>query len=621
MARWVSAKIGRDIPDISTALCDGLVLLDLVNKITEETDASPYRLTPVYKRPTFALQKMENVDDVLKFCRLVLQMNTCNISAEDIVSGNTKLILGLIWSLFVYASASIVSLKCESRSMAEIKAILLRWLNVICKAKALPELENFNKDWSLQQEKRPHLVFAAVLDFYVPNFIDYNQILLGRRHAELEQIITLADEKLAIPDLALADDFNVLVPDEKCILFYVLEWYMYFEVHKKEVLLKPDEVPCGNSEPTTTDFGGFFSLVLRAVKLKNKYDTKSLRLLNMLNSHIGKLESRLENLTAKSTDSNLESLINAFCAEIDGADDLEVQLSERNNSDELVSHVKTFEATLNERLQFKLEVKPALMYSDIPELQNLSKSLDSELKDGGFRCSYEPLKVLALESLLSKLRLLLKKEEALCDMIDAKVTKLFATNITNIDQLISFMATSLPKADKNASEAAQKYTAGLDMLLSLKNRMLEYQLMMKQSHTTSDLKVLASSIGFYDLPCTPNTPEESLFISFQKEVEKQVNQSNLTFSDIKKFLVNLMPSDQFQGPQFHEFIRLIPTRTLLTRSESNEFGDVCHSDDSDDSDAIFDRVSRTLEGKLSGAHDKIYDLSMLVNRMESGFKV
>lgn len=622
MARWVSSKVSRarEIHDISVDLCDGLTLLELVNVIAKETDACSYVLSPIYRKPTFALQKMENVDDILKFCRLVLQLNTCNISAEDVVQGNTKLILGLIWSLFVYSLARLVS-KSESRSMTEIKSILLRWLNVTGKTKALPELTNFNKDWSLQQEKRPDLVFAAVLDFYVPKLVDYKKIHQGKKLSGLKEIISLAESSLGIPDLAVADDFNVLVPDEKCVLFYVLEWYMFFEVHKKEIPLDLILECRDISETAGVDLTSFFLVVLRAVKLKNKYDTKSLRLLNQLNFNLDKFEKRLEKLKLHNSTSNLLTVIDQFCAEINGLGDLEVQLTSRNELNVNESDVKNLQNILSESIKFKLDVKPAILYSDFPELKNLSKSLDLELKTGGFRCSYEPLKALSLESLFTKLKMLLNKEETLCTDIEATLSKLFATNLKNIDQLICFVAKTLPKADKHASESVQKFTIGLETLLALRNQMHDYQIKIQQEHTTSDLKVLANSIEYYDLPPTPNTPDESQFMAFRQEVDSQINQSNLTYSDVKKFMAKLMSTQQMNGPEFQEFLRLIPTRAYLSRSESDDFGIGCHLDESEDSDGIFDRVLRTLECKLTGAQDKIYDLSLLISRMEAGFNV
>ncbi|OBA24337.1 hypothetical protein METBIDRAFT_131228 [Metschnikowia bicuspidata var. bicuspidata NRRL YB-4993] len=620
MARWVSSKITQEIHDISVDLCDGLALLELVNAIAIETKASPYRLTPIHRRPKIPLQKLENVADVLEFCRLLLQVNTCNISAEDVVCGNTKLILGLIWSLFVYSLANMVSVKSESKSFAEIKCILLRWLNITGKAKALPQITNFNTDWSLQQDKRPDLVFAAILDFYVPNVVDYKKLLTGKRLSGLGEIIALADASLGIPDLALAEDFNVLVPDDKCILFYVLEWYLFFEIHKRETHLDLK----GSSEVSKTvnhDFGPFFSTVIRAFRLKNMYDTKSLRLLNRINASFRELEDWLELLETLDKTANLVSFFDQFCAEIDDTKDLESQLSAREYSNEIEAHVKCLQNALSKSMKFKRQLKPEIMYRDIPELRNLSKNLDSELKIGGFRYPYDPMKALSLDCLLMKLRLLLEADARFTDLINNFLAKLFETSVRNIDEFISYMAKSLPKANKHVSEAAHKFAAGLELLLELRNNMHEYQLIEKQEHTTSDLKILAESIAFYDLPATPTTPKDSQFQLFQAEVDKQTNRANLTLVDLKKFLQKLMPSSQFNGPELQGIILLVPSRCFLPRSESNDFNTVVHMDDSDDPDSVFDNALKTLECKLLGAQGRIYDLTLLVQRMESGFNI
>ena len=62
MTRWINSKIEEEITDLQYDLLDGLVLVKLINKIIVEiADKNPqaklYSLHPVYKKPTFMLQK------------------------------------------------------------------------------------------------------------------------------------------------------------------------------------------------------------------------------------------------------------------------------------------------------------------------------------------------------------------------------------------------------------------------------------------------------------------------------------------------------------------------------------------------------------------------------------
>lgn len=280
MSRWVSSMIGQTVTDFTQDLTDGLVLYKLVNRIVCETKSSTYSLMPVYPKPTFKLQKVENVDDVLKYCQLVLKINTCSISADNVVDGDLKLILGLIWTLFVYSTSYSISWQNERRSISEIKSLLLRWLNDLARRKALPEIRNFDKDWSLQTDARPDLVLASIFDFYIPNFINYSDFVKGEKLANLEKVVSIAWEELEIPKRAEPDDFNVLVPDDKCIMIYILLWYMFFEVQE----ISEDTPSLKESDLDRMLVS--ISESLEEAQFRNKCGTEPLRLVNQINNNI-----------------------------------------------------------------------------------------------------------------------------------------------------------------------------------------------------------------------------------------------------------------------------------------------------------------------------------------------
>lgn len=244
LRRWINSQIVSDIGNLETDLQDGLILVELVNKLVENSSNDKhksYSLSTLYTLPKTHIQKVENVAESIEFIKIILQINICNISAENIVEGNLKLILGLIWSLLVYSTTSKISkaLSNECNSFYKIKVILKDWINLIIRKKGgvLLEISNFDRDWSLEIN-RPDLILACILEHYLGSttleFVDYLEMEQnGKKLQNLKKIFTTA-EVLGIPQMVDVEDFLVLVPDEKCVIIYLLEWLKIFELEEVE---------------------------------------------------------------------------------------------------------------------------------------------------------------------------------------------------------------------------------------------------------------------------------------------------------------------------------------------------------------------------------------------------
>lgn len=611
MARWVSAQVDVPISDISSQLAEGLLLTLLVNKIASDTGASPYLLKPIYKKPQFAIQRSENIDDALQFCNLVLQVNTCNISAEDIVSGNLKLVLGLLWLLFLYASSNkIRTANVDCQSFFEIKSILLAWVNSAIKHRALPPVADFSKDWSLQRDRRPDLMLAAIMEQHTLVKLDYHALLAGKRMANLETIILLAESECNIPLLAIADDFNVLVPDEKCLIFYLLEWY--FKLQQQEETLDAGQTEDSpQQEPLIKTF---VSRILQTVKLKQKYETRSLRLLNQLKASIAELLKLNEDLDLLDFEQAITT-IDAFCADLDESQPLDPQLDARDLSSS-VERLSLFEAIAAKFELYRLSVKPEYVYRDFPELRSLMKQIHCGLKEAGVG-SYIPPKALSLEALNNHLELLQGCERTFCNAMAHALDSFDECGLKNSSCNLTVIENKIRSGEPHTN--AKKYMAGLEELENFSLRISRFHnVMLERNLMVADIQALLEATDFHELPETPTSPTTSEFEFFRDCVEKEINQTNLTHSDVKNFFKKHMTPETSGGPEIQEFIRLIPTRTLLPRSESDIV--LCQLDPSDEEN-IFDKAQKSLEYKLSGTHDKLYDLALFLSRMEDGFRV
>lgn len=607
MARWISSKVDATVTDVTSDLCDGLLLIKLVNCIATETGTSNYVLTPVYSKPTFHIQKVENVDDMLKYCRLVLQVNVSTVSADNVVGGDLKLILGLIWTLFVFSSARRISFQNEGRSAGEIKVILLGWLNTLVRSRALPEVSNFTKDWSLQRERRPDLVFAAILDSYIPKKTDYSAFVHGKKVANLQSIVSLASD-LGIPELATAEDFNVLVPEEKCIIFYVLQWYLFFECGT-DSNGDPDSVTLPASEPAKDKqqvMSEFIEVVLETVRIKNRYETKALRFVNQLTTNTTKLTAFQDLII--SAESVIPKL-NTYCADITSPELLDFRTLEG-----IVAPLTEVETILKTYENFKLNLKPAYMYHDFPELQALYKSIRNNLQKEGIS-GYQPNKLLTLEALRTRLEGLHSVDQKFGAVLAEFMEKFSSSELRNLDKLLDKLGKVIVKP---VLDSTKLYVDNIDWISRMRKDLESMFSCLKQHRTTSDIRALIGSLELIEVPITPDSlvPQQLGFDLFKDAVKALTNQSNLSYSDVRAFLRGLQ--QQWSVDNLKNFMLLIPSRRLLSRSESDEF---VFSDESDDLSSLFDEIQKKLEHKLSGNHNKLYDIADFVRRIEIGFKV
>lgn len=223
MIRWLNTKLSiaqinphlpplpqlSQITNLHLDLQSGLVLIQVTNQIVYETSGKFYA-TPLYVKPNFKIQKLENLIDFLKFIDLILKINIGNlISAQDIYDNNLKLVLGFIWSLFLFSVNNIES------SFVKVKQVLLNWLSDMDL-----EIDNFNVNWSIDSGNLL-LIFNTIFSYYNLD-VEFDNI---------HEILVYLHDDLELPFLIDFDDFNQAFPDEKCIVPFVIELFKYFELN------------------------------------------------------------------------------------------------------------------------------------------------------------------------------------------------------------------------------------------------------------------------------------------------------------------------------------------------------------------------------------------------------
>ncbi|KAL5482450.1 AIN1_2 [Sanghuangporus weigelae] len=169
------------------------------------------------KNPRMRVQKAENVNLALEFITS-RGVKLTNIGPEDIMDGNLKLILGMIWTLILRFTIADISEEGLSA-----KEGLLLW----CQRKTQPyeevDVNDFTYSWT------DGLALCALIHCHRPDLLDYDALDKTDRHANTRLAFRIAEEHLGIPQLLDVEDLcDSSRPDERSVMTYVASYFHAF---------------------------------------------------------------------------------------------------------------------------------------------------------------------------------------------------------------------------------------------------------------------------------------------------------------------------------------------------------------------------------------------------------
>ena len=184
---------------------------------------------------------LENVDKSLYFLSN-LNVHLENIGAHDIVDGNARITLGLIWMIILrfqiqeitfyetVDSAGVAGFPAVQELRRYSKDALLLWCQMKTADYKNVDIQNFSTSW------RDGLAFNALIHKHRPDLVDYQNLSPNTPLQNLESAFLTAEKKLGIARLFDPEDIYVQHPDEKSILTYVVTYYHYFNKLKSETV-------------------------------------------------------------------------------------------------------------------------------------------------------------------------------------------------------------------------------------------------------------------------------------------------------------------------------------------------------------------------------------------------
>ncbi|KJE88866.1 hypothetical protein CAOG_08407 [Capsaspora owczarzaki ATCC 30864] len=217
--KWVNmhlAKVGLKCDDLYMDLRDGTKLLKLLEIISGDTQARP-------EKGKMRVHLMSNMRSVLDYLKRKITME--NIGPEDLVDGNGKLTLGLIWTIILRFQIQDISMEALSA-----KEALLLWCQRKTAGYPGVNVQDFSKSWS------NGLAFNALIHKHRPDLLDFNALSSGDPVANLNKAFDICDKEFGVAKLLDVEDVNVDRPDERSIMTYVAALYHYFNSHKDEGL-------------------------------------------------------------------------------------------------------------------------------------------------------------------------------------------------------------------------------------------------------------------------------------------------------------------------------------------------------------------------------------------------
>lgn len=163
------------------------------------------------------VQKAENVNKALEFIRQ-RGIKLTNIGPEDIIDGNLKLILGMIWTLVLRFTIADISEEGLSA-----KEGLLLWAQRKTAPYKEVNVQDFSISWS------DGLALCALIHCHRPELLDYDKLDKSDRHGNTRLAFQVAADHLDVPQLLEVEDLcDSTRPDERSVMTYIASYFHAF---------------------------------------------------------------------------------------------------------------------------------------------------------------------------------------------------------------------------------------------------------------------------------------------------------------------------------------------------------------------------------------------------------
>lgn len=221
--KWVNShlvRVGSRIGDLYIDMRDGKMLIKLLEVLSGERLPRP-------TKGNMRIHCLENVDKALQFLK-DQRVHLENMGSHDIVDGNPRLNLGLIWTIILRFQIQDITIEeTDNKETKSAKDALLLWCQMKTAGYNNVNVRNFTTSW------RDGLAFNAIIHKHRPDLIQFEKLSRNNQIYNLNNAFNVAEDKLGLTKLLDAEDICVEHPDEKSIITYVVTYYHYFSKMKQ----------------------------------------------------------------------------------------------------------------------------------------------------------------------------------------------------------------------------------------------------------------------------------------------------------------------------------------------------------------------------------------------------
>jgi spectrin beta len=271
--KWMNSflqKAKMQVDDLFTDLGDGRKLLKLLEIISGEKLGKP-------NSGKMRVHRIENVNKSLAFLHTKVRLE--NIGAEDVVDGNPRMILGLIWTIILRFQIQEIEINLDEEDEREgsvkksAKEALLLWCQRKTNGYQHVKIDNFSTSW------QSGMGFNALIHHHRPDLINFTGLRPDDHLENLRNAFDIAEKHLGIPKLLDAEDVDVSRPDEKSVLTYIASYYHTFSKMKAGAT--------GGKR-----IGHIISKIKAIDDQKSLFESYSTELLLWINMKIGEIKQR-----------------------------------------------------------------------------------------------------------------------------------------------------------------------------------------------------------------------------------------------------------------------------------------------------------------------------------------
>ncbi|XP_037652637.1 spectrin beta chain, erythrocytic isoform X2 [Sebastes umbrosus] len=269
--KWVNSilsRVGCRISDLYLDLRDGRMLIKLLEVLSGERLPKP-------TKGRMRIHCLENVDKALQFLK-EQRVHLENMGSHDIVDGNHRLILGLIWTIilrFQIQDIIVETGQADQKETRSAKDALLLWCQMKTAGYPNINIRNFTTCW------KDGMAFNALIHKHRPDLVDYTNLKRSNPTHNLQSAFNVAEQQLGVTKLLDPEDVFTENPDEKSIITYVVAFYHYFS-KMKQLAVEGKRV------------GKVLDHAIETEKMINKYETLSSDLLTWIEQTIIVLNNR-----------------------------------------------------------------------------------------------------------------------------------------------------------------------------------------------------------------------------------------------------------------------------------------------------------------------------------------